>query len=61
MLHGGELLLEGGKKIMQSHTYAGSSALAYLTAIEILKEVPRWFDRARDMGAVVRSLVGTYW
>lgn len=56
VLHGGKTLLEHGTKILQSHTYAGSSALAYLTAIEILTEVPRWFNRAAALGRVVRDL-----
>lgn len=56
VLHGGKTLLEDGAKILQSHTYAGSSALAYLTAIEILKEVPCWFSRAAALGCVVRGL-----
>lgn len=58
VLHGGKTLLEDGAKILQSDTYAGSSALAYLTAIEILKEVPCWFSRAAALGCVVREILG---
>ncbi|CAK9096373.1 Acetylornithine aminotransferase (ACOAT) [Durusdinium trenchii] len=56
--HGSKAMWEAGIKIQQSHTYAGSSALAYLTATEILRELPGWFDRANRSGQMVRDLLG---
>lgn len=45
--------------IMQSHTYAASSQLALLTATEVLREIPKWVQHARDMGnRVIRPLLG---
>ena len=52
VLHGANAL--GGKKLMQGHTYAGASTLAYLTATEILKTLPNWFGRANTLGCMVR-------
>lgn len=45
-------------KLMQSHTYAGSSSLAILTATEVLTELPQWFEHARLMGEVAKEILG---
>mmetsp|Transcript_38140 Transcript_38140/g.110105 ORF Transcript_38140/g.110105 Transcript_38140/m.110105 type:complete len:482 (-) Transcript_38140:74-1519(-) len=50
-------LNSAGVKLMQSHTYAGSSALALITAREVLKELPLWFQHAADMGRVVKEIL----
>ncbi|CAJ1368358.1 unnamed protein product [Effrenium voratum] len=55
--HGSEALREAGARIQQSHTYAASSALAYLTATEILKELPAWYNRAKTLGQMVPELL----
>jgi len=41
--------------LVQVHTYAGTSALAMLTATEVLKEVPNWFNHAHKMGELIRT------
>uniref|UniRef100_A0A7S4RHR7 Uncharacterized protein n=1 Tax=Alexandrium monilatum TaxID=311494 RepID=A0A7S4RHR7_9DINO len=55
---GAEALNRAGVKLAQSHTYAGSSALALLTAREVLRELPAWFQHAADMGRVVEEVLG---
>ena len=52
VLHGANALV--GAKLVQGHTYAGASTLAYLTATEILKTLPNWFGRANTLGCMVR-------
>jgi len=56
ILHGGNAL--AGAKLVQGHTYAGASTLAYLTATEILKTLPHWFGRANTLGCMVREILG---
>eukprot|EP00931_Biecheleriopsis_adriatica_P103263 TRINITY_DN78122_c0_g1_i1.p1 TRINITY_DN78122_c0_g1~~TRINITY_DN78122_c0_g1_i1.p1 ORF type:complete len:482 (-),score=107.24 TRINITY_DN78122_c0_g1_i1:53-1474(-) len=55
---GASLLHGKGANVQQSHTYAGSSALAYLTAAEVIAELPRWFQHASNMGQVVQEVLG---
>lgn len=45
-------------KVVQCHTYAGASALALLTAREVLKELPAWFEHAARMGGVCAEILG---
>jgi len=40
---GRDTLQAKGCSVMQSHTYAGSSTRALMTATEVLKEIPKWF------------------
>jgi len=54
---GAALLAEKGKAMAQSHTYAASSELALLTAREVLQELPRWFEHAAKMGALVKEIL----
>ena len=46
--------------VLQSHTYAGSSVRALMTATEVLREIPRWFQSiaksGETMGNVFRHL-----
>jgi len=55
---GGEALGAANSKVVQSHTYAGSSSLALLTAREVLDELPKWFEHAKRMGEVVKEVLG---
>ena len=43
--------------LVQSHTFAGSSQLALLTAREVLKEVPNWADHVRKLEKSVREIL----
>mmetsp|Transcript_29717 Transcript_29717/g.74674 ORF Transcript_29717/g.74674 Transcript_29717/m.74674 type:complete len:477 (+) Transcript_29717:47-1477(+) len=54
---GAAALGAAGSKVVQCHTYAGSSALALLTAREVLEEVPKWFEHAARMGEVVAEIL----
>jgi adenosylmethionine-8-amino-7-oxononanoate aminotransferase len=42
---------------LQSHTYAGSSARALLTATEVLKEVPLWYDNIDRIDDIFRKIL----
>ena len=42
---------------LQSHTYAGSSARALLTATEVLKEVPSWYDNIDHIDNIFRKIL----
>jgi len=44
-----------GSKMAQSHTYAGSSAVALIAAESVIGELPRWFAHAAKMGEVIRE------
>lgn len=55
---GRSALCETGSKIVQCHTYAGASALALLTAKEVIDELPKWFAHASRMGDVVHEILG---
>lgn len=55
---GAAALGTAGSKVVQGHTYAGASALALLTAHEVLKEVPAWFEHAARMGGVCAEILG---
>lgn len=48
--YGKELLSQNCASVMQSHTYAGSSARALMTATEILKEMPVWLPSLSKLG-----------
>jgi adenosylmethionine-8-amino-7-oxononanoate aminotransferase len=43
-------LCEAGCSVMQSHTYAGSSVRALMTATEVLKEIPNWLPSVTKLG-----------
>lgn len=47
---GRNVLAAKGQSVMQSHTYAGSSTRALMTATEVLKELPTWFPAASKLG-----------
>ena len=55
---GAKALLSSGTKVTQSHTYSGASALAYLTATQVLKEVPAWFKNIQELSKLVREILG---
>lgn len=50
IIKNGSSLGEKGKTAMQSHTFAGSSVRAIMTGIEVLKELPKWFDSIAKLG-----------
>lgn len=54
---GASALGAAGSKVVQCHTYAGASALALLTAHEVIKEVPLWFEHAARMGSVCAEVL----
>ena len=43
-------LCQAGCSVMQSHTYAGSSVRALMTAAEVLKEMPNWLAHITKLG-----------
>jgi adenosylmethionine-8-amino-7-oxononanoate aminotransferase len=47
---GRDLLASKGKSVMQSHTYAGSSTRALMTATEVLTELPKWYPTISQLG-----------
>ena len=47
---GRNVLCENGCTVMQSHTYAGSSVRALMTATEVLKEIPKWLQSVTKLG-----------
>lgn len=54
---GSKALNAVGSKVVQCHTYAGSSTLAQLTAREVIEELPQWFAYAARMGEVVKEVL----
>lgn len=60
MKQGRDRLCQAGCTVMQSHTYAGSSVRALMTATEVLKELPNWFSHiaklGEEMGHIARYL-----
>lgn len=57
---GRDVLCGAGRTVLQSHTYAGSSVRALMTATEVLREIPQWFPsiaKAGDeMGNIFRHI-----
>jgi adenosylmethionine-8-amino-7-oxononanoate aminotransferase len=47
---GRELLQANKCSVMQSHTFAGSSTRALMTATEVLKEIPTWLPSVTKLG-----------
>lgn len=47
---GCSLLAINGRTVMQSHTYAGSSVRALMTATSVLQEIPCWFPAIAKLG-----------
>eukprot|EP00536_Pseudo-nitzschia_multiseries_P011076 jgi/Psemu1/259548/estExt_Genewise1Plus.C_3600023 len=47
---GRDTLCNTGRTVMQSHTYAGSSVRALMTATEVLKEIPKWIPSIVKLG-----------
>jgi adenosylmethionine-8-amino-7-oxononanoate aminotransferase len=47
---GGALLGSNGRTVMQSHTFAGSSARALMTGTEVLRTLPLYFDSIKKLG-----------
>mmetsp|Transcript_9735 Transcript_9735/g.17149 ORF Transcript_9735/g.17149 Transcript_9735/m.17149 type:complete len:510 (+) Transcript_9735:401-1930(+) len=43
-------LCQAGCSVMQSHTYAGSSVRALMTATEVLREIPNWLPSVHKLG-----------
>eukprot|EP00747_Dinoflagellata_sp_TGD_P072868 gnl/TRDRNA2_/TRDRNA2_157657_c0_seq1.p1 gnl/TRDRNA2_/TRDRNA2_157657_c0~~gnl/TRDRNA2_/TRDRNA2_157657_c0_seq1.p1 ORF type:complete len:447 (-),score=91.82 gnl/TRDRNA2_/TRDRNA2_157657_c0_seq1:80-1420(-) len=55
MKQGTAELRTAGKGVMHMHTYAGSSALALVTAIEVLRMVPSIYGHVAAMGKVMST------
>lgn len=47
---GRNILTDNKCSVMQSHTYAGASTRALMTATEVLNELPKWFDSIAKLG-----------
>lgn len=47
---GRDTLCQNGCSVMQSHTYAGSSVRALMTATEVLTEIPGWLPSVQKLG-----------
>lgn len=47
---GGALLGCHNRTVMQSHTFSGSSIRSLMTATEVLKTLPQWFDSIKKCG-----------
>ena len=47
---GRSLLATNGRSVMQSHTYAGSSVRALMTATAVLQEIPHWLPAITKLG-----------
>jgi adenosylmethionine-8-amino-7-oxononanoate aminotransferase len=48
--NGRDALCSVGRTVMQSHTYAGASIRALMTATEVLKEIPVWLPSIQQNG-----------
>lgn len=55
---GRDKLCQAGCTVMQSHTYAGSSVRALMTATEVLKEMPNWFENITKLGQEMSQMCG---
>ena len=55
---GRDKLCQAGCTVMQSHTYAGSSVRALMTATEVLKEMPKWFSHITKLGEEMSRMCG---
>jgi adenosylmethionine-8-amino-7-oxononanoate aminotransferase len=55
---GRDKLCHAGCTVMQSHTYAGSSVRALMTATEVLKEIPNWFPHITKLGEEMSRMCG---
>lgn len=53
---GKTLLASHGQSVMQSHTYAGSSTRALLTATAVLEEIPHWLPAITKLGGEVERI-----
>jgi adenosylmethionine-8-amino-7-oxononanoate aminotransferase len=53
----GKSILQANKcTAMQSHTYAGSSTRALMTATAVLNELPNWFGTIAEIGEEMRAI-----
>jgi len=53
---GRDLLASEGKTVMQSHTYAGSSVRALMTATAVLQELPKWMPSVTKLGEEMKHI-----
>ncbi|KAL3916525.1 MAG: hypothetical protein SGILL_005139, partial [Bacillariaceae sp.] len=51
-------LCQAGCTVMQSHTYAGSSVRALMTATEVLRELPNWLPSITKLGQEMTHIFG---
>jgi adenosylmethionine-8-amino-7-oxononanoate aminotransferase len=51
-------LCQAGCTVMQSHTYAGSSVRALMTATEVLNELPNWLPSVSKLGQEMAHIFG---
>jgi adenosylmethionine-8-amino-7-oxononanoate aminotransferase len=55
---GRDTLCKNGCSVMQSHTYAGSSVRALMTATEVLREIPNWLPSISKLGEELAYIFG---
>ena len=53
---GRDILCKNGHTVMQSHTYAGSSVRALMTATEVLREIPMWLQSVTKLGQEMSNI-----
>jgi adenosylmethionine-8-amino-7-oxononanoate aminotransferase len=56
MKHGRNVLNSNGKSALQSHTFAGSSQRALMTATDVLLELPTWMPSIAKHGEEMRII-----
>lgn len=55
---GRDRLCQAGCSVMQSHTYAGSSVRALMTATAVLNEIPQWLEHISKLGEEMSHILG---
>jgi hypothetical protein len=50
------MLGSDGHTVMQSHTFSGSSIRALMTASEVLKTLPWWFESIKKCGDEIKVI-----
>lgn len=56
MRSGRNVLNANGKSVLQSHTFAGSSQRALMTATDVLLELPKWFPSVARNGEEMKNI-----
>jgi adenosylmethionine-8-amino-7-oxononanoate aminotransferase len=56
MKQGRDILHSNGKSVLQSHTFAGSSQRALMTATDVLLELPKWLPSIAHHGCEMKNI-----